>query len=173
MRLPTKHTKVEDTVTRSEYNKCVDEYADSLYRFLLKNMRDADLSADLVQDTFERVWKKAPEVEYAKARSYFFTTAYHVMVDYVRRNRTQPLTEADVKMHNHSHQYTGANEALSKALDLLPVIQRTVLLLRDYEGYDYKEIGHITNLTESQVKVYIFRARTFLKNYLVSIDNVL
>jgi len=38
--------------------------------------------------------------------------------------------------------------------------------LRDYEGYDYIEIGKITGLTESQVKVYIFRARNFLKNYI-------
>jgi len=46
-------------------------------------------------------------------------------------------------------------------------------MLRDYEGYDYAAIGEITGLSESQVKVYIFRARVFLKEYLVSIDNVL
>jgi RNA polymerase sigma-70 factor (ECF subfamily) len=45
-------------------------------------------------------------------------------------------------------------------------------MLRDYEGYSYKEIGDITGLTESQVKVYIFRARVTLKNYLVATDLV-
>jgi RNA polymerase sigma-70 factor (ECF subfamily) len=55
---------------------------------------------------------------------------------------------------------------LNKGLELLPEIQKSVLLLRDYEGYDYSEIGTITGLNESQVKVYIFRARTFLKNYI-------
>jgi RNA polymerase sigma-70 factor (ECF subfamily) len=48
-----------------------------------------------------------------------------------------------------------------------------VLLLRDYEGYDYAEIGQITGLNESQVKVYIFRARTFLKNYIGKIEAVI
>ena len=62
---------------------------------------------------------------------------------------------------------------LNDALDQLPDIQRTVVLLRDYEGYAYDEIGEITDLSESQVKVYIFRARKRLQEILVSIEAVL
>jgi DNA-directed RNA polymerase specialized sigma24 family protein len=47
------------------------------------------------------------------------------------------------------------------------------VMLRDYEGYSYQEIGEITGLNESQVKVYIYRARTFLKNYIGSLDAVI
>lgn len=148
-------------------------YADGIYRFVLKNMRDEDEARDVVQDTFEKVWLKVDEVPADKAKSYLFTTAYRTMIDKIRRNRSTSIDEADVRMHSHTGQYTGANEALNEALERLPEIQRTVLMLRDYEGYDYDAIGEITNLNESQVKVYIFRARTFLKNYLVSIDNVL
>ena len=61
---------------------------------------------------------------------------------------------------------------LEKALNKLPEIQKSVVLLRDYEGYSYEEIGEICGLKESQVKVYIFRARTFLKNYIGSIEKV-
>ena len=52
-------------------------------------------------------------------------------------------------------------------------MQKTVVLLRDYEGYSYEEIGNITGLSESQVKVYIFRARSTLKSYLVRTENAL
>ncbi|HNF70750.1 MAG TPA: sigma factor-like helix-turn-helix DNA-binding protein, partial [Chitinophagales bacterium] len=45
--------------------------------------------------------------------------------------------------------------------------------LRDYEGYSYEEIGEVLNLSESQVKVYIFRARQTMKEYLVSIHYVI
>jgi RNA polymerase sigma-70 factor (ECF subfamily) len=45
-------------------------------------------------------------------------------------------------------------------------------LLRDYEGYSYDEIGEITGLNESQVKVYIYRARISLKNYLVKMEYI-
>jgi len=62
---------------------------------------------------------------------------------------------------------------LNKAVDKLPEIQKSVVLLRDYEGCSYEEIGKITHLTESQVKVYIYRARVFLKNYIGSLDRVI
>ena len=52
----------------------------------------------------------------------------------------------------------------------LPEIQRIVLTLRDYEGYSYQEIGEMTTLSESQVKVYIYRARVFLKNYIGKLE---
>jgi RNA polymerase sigma-70 factor (ECF subfamily) len=45
-------------------------------------------------------------------------------------------------------------------------------MLKDYEGYSYEEIGKIMDLNESQVKVYLHRARVQLRNYLVRIENV-
>ena len=63
-------------------------------------------------------------------------------------------------------------EVLAEALDRLPEIQKSVILLRDYEGYAYDEIAEITGLNESQVKVYIFRGRQTLKAYLKNIELV-
>jgi len=64
-------------------------------------------------------------------------------------------------------------KALESALSRLNETQRSLVLLKDYEGYSYLEIGQITGLTESQVKVYLHRARTQLKNYLVSLENLI
>jgi RNA polymerase sigma-70 factor (ECF subfamily) len=58
-------------------------------------------------------------------------------------------------------------------LTRLPEIQKTVITLRDYEGYSYEEIGEITGLNPSQVKVYIYRARVTLKNYIGRLDRVI
>ena len=52
----------------------------------------------------------------------------------------------------------------------LTEIQRTVLTLRDYEGYSYQEIAEMSGLSEDQVKVYIFRARKFLKAYIGQVE---
>ena len=57
-------------------------------------------------------------------------------------------------------------EVLVSALAKLPPVQKTVVLLRDYEAYSYQEIAEITGLNESQVKVYIFRARAFMKEFI-------
>jgi RNA polymerase sigma-70 factor (ECF subfamily) len=45
-----------------EYNKSVDLYADRLYRFVLKNMKDSERAQDVVQDVFEKVWKKVDDI---------------------------------------------------------------------------------------------------------------
>ena len=60
-----------------------------------------------------------------------------------------------------------------RALDQLNELQKSLVMLKDYEGYSYQEIGEITGLNESQVKVYLHRARITLRNYLVSPENVL
>lgn len=158
----------------AEYNQCVDNHADGVYRFVLKQIRDKDIAKDIVQDSFEKMWRKIENIDGVKAKTYLFTTAYHTLVDYTRKNsKVAKMNEVDLNQHSHSTQYSDLKEILNQGLAQLPEIQKTVLLLRDYEGYDYLEIGEITQLTESQVKVYIFRARTFLKNYIGKIEEVI
>jgi RNA polymerase sigma factor (sigma-70 family) len=161
-------------MTTSEYNKSVDEYSDNIYRFALKNLRDTEKAKDVVQDTFERLWVKVEDVNFEKVKSYLFTTAYHAMVDLSRKEkRVGEYNEAKVRKLGHNEQYSDAKEILDEAVSKLPDIQRQMILLRDYEGYSYEEIGEITNLNESQVKVYIFRARKFLKDYIGNLENVI
>ncbi len=161
-------------MTVEEYNKSVDLYADGIYRFALKTLKDQDKAKDTVQDTFEKLWVKHSEVSFEKVKSYLFTTAYHASIDSIRKEKKKGEYESSgIFETSSSEQYSDVNEVLNRAVDQLPEIQKSVLLLRDYEGYSYEEIGEMTGLNESQVKVYIFRARLFLKNYLVSIENVI
>ncbi|MBN3035494.1 MAG: RNA polymerase sigma factor [Bacteroidales bacterium] len=163
-------------MTAAEYNCCVDEHADGVYRFVLKNIRSEDKARDIVQEVFARVWQKARDIEFSRSKSYIFTAAYHTMIDMIRKEQHEVLT-AEIPEYSGfttlGPEYSDIHEILDEALERLPAIQRSVLLLRDYEGYSYNEIGEITGLNESQVKVYIYRARMFLKNYLVSIDTLI
>lgn len=160
-------------MTPEEFNECVDNYADNLYRFILKHIKNEDKAKDIIQDTYEKLWKKVSEVAAVNAKSYMFTTAHHTLIDLTRREKKQgEWTETELYALRDENHYTDLKEVLNEGLNKLPAIQRSVILLRDYEGYDYKEIGVITGLNESQVKVYIYRARIFLKNYIGSMDNV-
>jgi RNA polymerase sigma-70 factor (ECF subfamily) len=162
------------TMNVSEFNACVDEHSDGLYRFILKNIKDEDKARDVVQDAFEKMWKKVDTIEASKAKSYLFTTAYHCMIDDIRKHkREQPLDAVNDDVAYDSNHYTGAREIVNTAVQQLPEVQRSVLMLRDYEGYSYKEIGEITSLSEAQVKAYIYRARMFLKNYIGSLEKVI
>jgi len=157
-------------MTISEYNSCVDNFSDGVYRFILKNLRETDISHDIVQDAFMKMWIKRKDVTAAKGKSYLFTAAYHTMIDHIRKNsRSVSMENVEyVQEESSFNGYSDLKEILDLAVDMLPEIQRSVILLRDYEGYSYEEIGNITNLKESQVKVYIYRARVFLKKYIVS-----
>jgi RNA polymerase sigma factor (sigma-70 family) len=160
-------------MTTKEYNLSVDEYADNIYRFILKQTRDKMLAEDIVQETFVKVWEKHQEIQPVKIKSYLFTTAYHLMIDALKKDkRTSHFENKEYgEVPDNSHGFD-VQRILHEALNLLPAIQKTVVLLRDYEGYHYNEIAEITELTESQVKVYIFRARQALKNYLKEIELV-
>ena len=161
-------------MTVEEYNKCVDMYSDNIYRFLLKNTKDSDKAKDIVQDTYEKLWIRVNDVDFVKVKSYLFTTAYHTFIDMYRREKFRgEMKEVNLYKHTTSEQYSDLNEILHKALELLPDIQRSVILLRDYEGYSYEEIAEITGLNDSHVKVYIFRARMFLKNYIGTMETVI
>lgn len=151
----------------NEFNKCVDEYSNGIYRFLLKNLRNPDAAKDLVQDCYEKLWVRHGEIDAGKAKSFLFACAYNSMVDYCRRSSRSIAQEPQESVSlSENTRYTDLNDALAHALRQLPDIQRSVVLLRDYEGYSYDEIAEITSLTLSAVKVYIFRARVFLKEFL-------
>jgi len=154
-------------MTVQEYNTCVKEYSDKIYRFVLKNIRYVERAEDIVQDVFEKVWVKVDDVPIEKAKSYLFQAAYNTMLDVIKKDKRIEYKE-DISSNSFSHQPDlGLKEALDMALNNLPQIQKSAVLLRDYEGYDYKEIGDILDLTESQVKVYIFRARKNLRAFFV------
>lgn len=151
----------------NDYNKAVDKFSDRLFRFVVKSIKDVHKAEDIVQDCFEKLWKNIENVDGAKVKSYLFTSAYHTMIDRIRKEKRSAFSE-DLSLNEEGHEnnYSDLREILNEAVNRLPEIQRMVILLRDYEGYSYREIGELTNLNESQVKVYIYRARLFLKKYI-------
>ncbi len=158
----------------NDYNKAVDDYSDGVYRFILKSIKDKEKARDIVQDTYTKLWVNKDNVNPAKVKSYIFTAAYHTMIDMIRKDKRMADFEyVREEKYSHTKQYSDLSEVLNKALQTLNETQRSVVLLRDYEGYSYEEIGQITGLSEAQVKVYIFRARVALKNYIGSIHAVL
>ncbi|ULQ56178.1 sigma-70 family RNA polymerase sigma factor [Flavihumibacter rivuli] len=161
-------------MTEKEYNECVRLYADNVYRFILKNLRHEEDARDVVQSAFEKMWQRREEVDYDKSKSYLFTVAYHQMIDHLRKVKRITLKDEFSEQVAISHKpVNNLKKVLEEALSRLSETQRSLVLLKDYEGYSYKEIGQITGLSESQVKVYLHRARIQLKNYLVKPENVL
>ncbi len=154
-------------MTVSEYNQSVKDFADRLYRFALKNLGDQDLAKDFVQDAYEKLWMRIDQVDYNKVKSYLFRTVVNAQIDRARRAKLQQNHLASLDKNPTQDQIPfDVQEKIDEGVKRLTEIQRTVLTLRDYEGYTYQEIAEMSGLSEDQVKVYIFRARKFLKAFI-------
>jgi RNA polymerase sigma factor (sigma-70 family) len=161
-------------MTVKEYNRAVEEYADSVYRFIRGNLKDEDRSNDIVQDSYEKLWRHVAEIEYTVVKSWLFRTAYNNMIDIIRKEKRMTFLEPDHENELiHESQYSDLNDILNEALQRLSEQQKISIMLRDYEGYSYKEISEITGLSEANVKINIYRGRIALKNFIGKIETVL
>ncbi|HXS38491.1 MAG TPA: RNA polymerase sigma factor [Flavipsychrobacter sp.] len=157
----------------NDYNLCVHQWADPLFRFACKCTGNEEDARDIVQNSFEILWQKRKEVFSEKAKSFLFQIAYRQSVDVYRKKGRitykEELEHKDTIMPGKHD----LKRILERALAQLDEQSKALVLLKDYEGYHYEEIAQITGLSDTQVKVYLHRARKVLKNYLVSVENIL
>jgi RNA polymerase sigma-70 factor (ECF subfamily) len=95
------------------------------------------------------------------------------MIDIIRKQKREVDMEliSNREIQSEQTDFKGLKPILDNALSQISEMQRNVILLRDYEGYSYLEIGEIMNLTENQVKINIFRGRQALQKILGKLEN--
>jgi RNA polymerase sigma factor (sigma-70 family) len=158
-------------MTTSLFTQLINEYSDRLFHYLLKLGVPKEDSNDIMQNCFESIWKK-DFIDFEESRKYLFGVAYKQSANYYRlkdRKGHSNLAEMESPIY--------ANNILSvtthQALNQLTSQQRSLLLLKDLEGYSYEEIASITGLNNSQVKVYLHRARLKMQELLGSLKSVI
>ncbi|MGG0716137.1 sigma-70 family RNA polymerase sigma factor [Robertmurraya massiliosenegalensis] len=156
---------------KNELETLYRQYAKPLYYFLLKMSGSKELAEDLTQETFVRATISLSQYNQEDVRAWLFKVARNVYIDEWRkreRRRKIPFAELFSKEREMLSPYglpeeealkLEEKEDLRKLLNFLPEQYRTTLYLREYESFSYKEIAEALDLTESQVKVTIHRAR--------------
>ena len=147
-------------MTTKDYNNCVNEYSDALYTYLCRSYSNREMAKDVVQSVFEKLWVKKDELEVQKVKSYLFTMARNRAIDVWRKEHRVVSIEAH---HDRaqSSKMTDSFEYMEEAqhhLSNLDEKQKSILLLREYEGYSYNDIAEIMDMSLSQVKIILFRA---------------
>jgi RNA polymerase sigma-70 factor (ECF subfamily) len=149
-----------------------------LYRLALRITLDPAEAEDAVQDSLIRVWEHREDWEKIESiEAYALTICRNISLDIagkagrgnVQLNEELRVKNEESSMFNEFEQ----KERLSlvrKLMDTLPEVQRSIMELRDIEGKTYQEIGNILKLTESQVKVYLHRARTSVRQQAEKIE---
>ena len=159
-------------MTIDEYNTTVKEFANRLCRFADKLLLDTDTAKDVTQEAFLKLWENKGTINGAKVKAWLFTTTYRLCINHIQRKKKMK-GEEHIKEQVIHPDNPDLKDIINIAFATLTEIQRSVLLMRDYEGYSYQEIGEALELNESQVKVYLFRARQKIKDHIKDLKLVL
>lgn len=154
-------------MNKLEYNIAVNDYSERLFRYAFKWLKNEQDSKDLVQDVYGKLWELRDNVSSEKCRPWLFTCMHNALVNFTKKkNIMDSFEDVNMKSHSSYQPNLALQDLLEKSLAQLSDIQRSIILLRDLEGYAYDEIGEILGLNEAQVKVYLFRARLKVKEQL-------
>ena len=145
----------------------------NLARWLTRNEHDAE---DMVQEAYLRAFKFFSAFHGMDGRAWLLTIVRNTCYTWLHQNRANEMTTMfDEEIHSvdtdTSNPATLAmrsadHQILTRALDELPVEFREVVVLRDLEGFSYKEIAGIANIPTGTVMSRLARARERLKNIL-------
>jgi RNA polymerase sigma-70 factor (ECF subfamily) len=147
---------------------------DVLFRLAFRITLNKEDAEDIVQETLIRLWNETKTQEIENIKSFGLTTCRNLALDHNKKRERQNITlEEDLHeqedVSNQPDRLIESKERfgfLTALINELPEKQRTAIQLRDVEGRSYKEISDIMQITESDVKVNIFRARQKLKDKL-------
>lgn len=159
-------------MTTTDYNEIVHLNKNRLCRYAEKMLRNRHAAVDVAQEAFLKLWENRNNVDPNKVAPWLYTTTYHICLQLLKKERRY-VEVAALDHFTFEEAQPDLRKILDDSLDLLNEQQRAILLLRDYEGYNYEEIGEILSLNPSQVKVYLFRARQRIKEYLKDLAYVI
>lgn len=152
------------------FQKDVLPLKDKFYRLALRITLNQAEAEDVVQETLVRIWQGRDRLEDASAiQAFGYTVCRRLALDCAGKaghgNVTLDLDRHDTAAVQPSEQMDRQERLalIRRLMDNLPEVQRSIMELRDIEGKSYQEIADILQLTESQVKVYLHRARAKVK----------
>lgn len=167
---PVTFSAAGDTVgvnTRSAtFHEVHARYADDVYRFAHWLTGNPDDARDITSETFVRAFTGSREIRSETVKAYLFAIARNLHRRQWRRaSRHEPLDERMPDSATRPDEAAAQREEFQRtlaAMQSLPELDRTVLLLRAEEGLSYEDIAAVTGLSAVVARVKVFRARAQL-----------
>jgi len=178
---PTRRAK---KVSNPDFKQAALEHLDALYGFAMTLTRDQTEAEDLVQETYLRATRAFGQLmPDSNLKSWLFTILRNVWINQLRHMRSGPqFIELDAEDEGDHAQWLDrvANdphaalvrkierEEVRAALEQLPRLYREVIVLRDLEGFSYRQIASILGCPAGTVMSRLGRAREKLRLLLVA-----
>lgn len=167
---------------KKRFEELYRQQRDTVYGYLYYMCREEELARDLAQETFLKIFLGLRRFRgECSEKTWCLTVARNTFLSYARKK--QPLLLGD-EMLDISENATGnlpeeyllqkeEGERVRDVLALLKEEERTLLLLKDYEGIPCQEIARMMNMTENNVKVRLHRIRQkYKKLYLLKAEGL-
>ena len=157
---------------QAAFRALYDANVDRIYRLTYRMVGEDALARDFTQDAFLRAWERLDQFRGNAAFStWLHAIAVSVALNGLRkvdrhRRRERSLEDAAPVATGRRGLDAEARDRLEEAVDALPEIYRTVLLMHDLEGYGHGEIGRILGVPEGTSKARLSRARERLRSTL-------
>ena len=148
-------------------------YSDKLYRMARSILKDENRSQDAYQDLMMRLWEKRNQLPAIKNRQAFALTAMrNLCLDLLRTERPNGEIPANAELDSpNPHQLVEQSEtvgAISRMIDSLPEMQRTIVRMKDVEDMSVSEIADVMSVSENAVTVNLSRARKKLREIILT-----
>lgn len=159
-------------MTAKDFKMIYDTHFDDLRRYLIYRSGDQDLSGDIAQNVFMKVWTKKIELASGNIKSLLFKMATDEFISHIRRKKVERAYSDSIDLRLIQESDSGDDELkdkkeqFKKALNQLPEKQRTALLMNKMQGLTYKEIAESLNLSEKAIEKRISQALGTLKQNL-------
>jgi RNA polymerase sigma-70 factor (ECF subfamily) len=163
-----------DTIIMNEktmtFHKLYKNYAKHVYRFAYWLTGDDAEAKDITSETFVRVWTAETNPRTESVKAYLFTITRNLYwQDRRKKDRLSAINDGmidDTILPDKKAEIISDLKQVQKALQQLPEMDRTVLIMRAEEEMSYRDIAQITGLSISAIKVKVFRARAKINKFL-------
>jgi len=152
-------------------------YAPKLYASILKIVKSAAITEELLQDTFQRIWEHRKTIDINRSfKSYLFTIARNLVYDYFNHTSRQRLLEhylqvkeaKPVHSFHHPFEERESEQLLEKAIHQLPPQRKLVYTLCKIEGKSYEDVSKVLGISVSTISDHIVKATKSIKAYYLS-----
>lgn len=156
-----------------QYQQAIEQYRQRVYSFAHYSLRAREDAEDITQEVFIKLWQNWQKIDHDKLNAWLMRVAHNAVIDLVRRRKNpaeqiddyaEPedqattLEEASAKVDQEAFR-----EELMSSICALDDPFRSIIIMRDVQGMSYADIQHTLDMSESQVKVYLHRARRRLR----------
>ena len=169
------------STNRDDFRKVYDANYTLLMQVVMHIVYNQEIAEDLVQEAFERFYVKNisfPTMD--EAKYWLLRVSKNLALNHIRRNKREiQLVEKVKKLPSETVNFFDSSKAVieeeerrnvREAVNSLPENLRSVIQLKEYSGLDYKAIGKVLGISETNVKVRVHRARKKLEEILAAED---